>query len=77
MAAPDAEDGSYRWNTLDLATRLVVEAGPALPLTAELADRIHEADGVLDAAEFLAGRDSPAYHLLTEDIAWIRALRNK
>jgi hypothetical protein len=60
------------WFTLDLATRIVITAGPTLQLSPDLAARIHEAGGVLDAAHFFTGEGSPGYQLLPDDIAWIR-----
>ena len=65
------------WRTLDVATRLVIQAGPTLTLTADLAARIHDAGGVLDAEDFFAGKGSPGYRLLPDDITWIRALNDR
>lgn len=31
------------WPDLDVATRLIIQAGPTLTLTADLASRIHDA----------------------------------
>jgi hypothetical protein len=65
------------WPTLDVATRTVIAAGPTLPLSADLAARIHEAGGVLDAAHFFTGEGTPGYQLLPDDIAWIRAHKDR
>jgi hypothetical protein len=64
------------WFTLDLPTRVVIAAGPTLSLSPDLAARIHEAGGVLDAAHLFTGEGSPGYQLLLDDIDWIRALPN-
>ncbi|AMM22774.1 hypothetical protein AX769_21785 (plasmid) [Frondihabitans sp. PAMC 28766] len=60
------------WFTLDLPTRIVIAAGPTLPLSPDLAARIHEAGGVLESARFFTGEGSPGYQLLPDDVAWIR-----
>lgn len=71
---PDMVPIEVWWFSLDTTTRVVITAGPTLPLTAELAARIHEAGGVLDAEDFFTGEGDPGYRLLPDDITWIRGL---